>query len=133
VDPDPRSHNEFKGEIKNGVLSIAEPRRVSMIQSVMYAPEINLRETHLRMTMRADGTLDGFIGGYQPWREVYFGVGKDGQAAEITVTGEIPGLYYLLRKMADANPDPRTGQNRDISATYRIAAVPAFHVHVDSD
>lgn len=131
VDPDPRSHNEFKGEIKNGALSLTDHETFFMTHSVMYAPHVKLRNTHLRMDMKNDGSIDGFIGGYQPWRDVYFGVAWGGAAAETTVSGEIPGLFYLLRKYADADPDPQTGENRDISITYRLIAVPAFHVHVD--
>lgn len=129
VDPDPRSHNEFRGEIKEGVLSITEPARFSMLQSIMYAPEINLRETHLRMNIHDNGNIEGFIGGYQPWREIYFGLAWGGTAAEVTVTGELPGLFYLLQRHADALPDPQTGENTEISAAYRLQAVPAFHVN----
>ena len=43
-------------------------------------------------------------------------------------TAEEVGLYYLLRNAADANPDPKTGLNRDISAAYFVEAVPAFTV-----
>lgn len=131
VDPDPRSHNEFKGEIKKGVLTITEHNPFFMTHSVMYAPHVKLKNTHLRMDMKADGSIDGFIGGYQPWRDVYFGVAWGGKAAETTVSGEIPGLFYLLRNHADADPDPETGENRDISITYRLIAVPAFHAKVD--
>jgi hypothetical protein len=31
-----------------------------------------------------------------------------------------------MRKHADADPDPVTGQNMSISATYYLTAVPAF-------
>ena len=103
-----------------------------MVHSVMYAPHVTLSHTHLRLDLKGDGTLDGFIGGYEPWRDVYFGLAWGGQAAEITVSGETPGLFYMLRKYADANPDPKTGENRDISITYRLIAVPAFHVQADA-
>ena len=131
VDADPRSHNEFRGEIKNGVLSVIEPAGFSMLQSTMYVPEINLRDTHLRMNMHADGSIEGFIGGYQSWRDIYFGLAWGGTAAEVTVTGELPGLFYLLKRNADASPDPQTGENRDISAVYRLEAIPAFHVKTE--
>ena len=36
------------------------------------------------------------------------------------------GLYWALKKMADSDPDPKTGQNRYISATWRMEAVPAY-------
>jgi hypothetical protein len=131
VDPDPRSHNEFVGEITNGVLSITDHKPFFMTHSFIYSPHIRLTNTHLRLEMQRDGGLDGFIGGYQPWREVYFGVASGGRAAENTVAGETPGLFFMLRKHADAGPDAETGENRDISITYRLTAVPAFHARVD--
>jgi hypothetical protein len=41
-------------------------------------------------------------------------------------------MYHTLRKLADAYPDPKTGQNMNISTAYRIEAVPAFTVPVES-
>jgi len=45
---------------------------------------------------------------------------------EVCITGDIPGIYHLLKKSADADPDPRTGQNASISASYYLESVPAF-------
>ena len=33
--------------------------------------------------------------------------------------------------MADAKPDPKTGQNQEISATFRMEAVPAYLTKLD--
>jgi hypothetical protein len=33
--------------------------------------------------------------------------------------------------MADSNPDPKTGENRDISGTFRMEALPAYLAHAD--
>ena len=60
-----------------------------------------------------------------------FGLAWGGKAAETTVTGELPGLFYLLKRHADASPDQQTGENSEISAVYRLEAVPAFHVQTD--
>jgi hypothetical protein len=133
VDPDPHSHNEYRGQIKNRVLTITEPGPFFMTYSLMYTPYIQLSHTHLRMNMSRDGELDGFIGGYTPWRDVYFGIAFAGRSAETSVSGETPGLYYVLKRLADANPDPKTGENRDISISYRMTAVPAFLVHLEGN
>jgi hypothetical protein len=42
---------------------------------------------------------------------------------------DLPGFYYALRNMADANPDPKTGMNMSISTTFTVEAVPAYIVH----
>ena len=41
---------------------------------------------------------------------------------------DVPGLYWALRRLADADPDPVTGQNRRISVAWQFTAVPAFVV-----
>jgi hypothetical protein len=38
----------------------------------------------------------------------------------------MPSFYYQLERFADADPDPATGKNREISTAYRIRAVPAY-------
>ena len=42
------------------------------------------------------------------------------------VVADCVGQYRLLKKLADYDPDPATGQNRKISLTYRMEAVPAY-------
>jgi len=89
-----------------------------------------LRFTHtqLRLTMASDGSLTGFIGGYQPWRDYYHYLAirgeNDGQV-------NLPGVFYAMKHLADGVPDPATGQNTAISAAYWLEAVPAFHTSVD--
>ncbi len=126
VDPDPRSHNEFGAEVRGGMLYVTEHKTLRMLQNPLVAPEFELRDTHLRIQTNDDGTIRGFVGGYQPWAPIYFGFAGLGIGGEQMVTGDIPALYYLLRKHADAEPDPETGINNSISATYYFEAVPAF-------
>ena len=54
------------------------------------------------------------------------GFGRGGAGVEVNISLDMPGIYYALRKMADAVPDPKSGQNTRISAAYWIEAVPAF-------
>jgi hypothetical protein len=126
IDSDYRSHNSFKGDIKNGVITISDHTDFRMLQNPLVASEFKLSKTHLRMRLKPDGSLDAFIGGYQPWSDLYFSFASGGIGIEQCVTGDIPGLYWLMRKHADAEPDPKTGQNTTISATYYMEAVPAF-------
>jgi hypothetical protein len=82
----------------------------------------------MRLKLKADRTLDAMVGGYQPWSDLYYSFAGGGAANESASTGDMPGIYYLFRKFADADPDPITGQNASISATYYMQAVPAFVV-----
>ena len=126
IDPDPRSHNIFRGEIKGGLLAVTEYGNLRLLQNPLVAPELDLHRFHLRLKLNPDGLTKGFLGGYQPWHAIYFGFAGVGIGGEQQVTGDIPGFYYLMKRYADADPDPKTGQNRRISVTYYIEAVPAF-------
>jgi hypothetical protein len=126
IDPDPRSHNVFRGEIKGGMVSVTEHGDLHMLQNPMVAPQLDLNHFHLRMDRGPNGYSNGFLAGYQPWHDIYFGLAATGFGGEEQVTGDIPGFYYLMKRYADADPDPKTGQNRRISVTYYFEAVPAF-------
>lgn len=128
VSPDPRSQNTFRGEIRDGAVHITEHGVLNLLQDPLVFPEFTLHNTHLRMKMGDDGSSEGILGGYQPWQPVYFAYAGGGWAVEHDILGNIPGIYHLLRKFADAMPDPDTGQNMAISASYYFEAVPAFVV-----
>jgi hypothetical protein len=126
IDPDPRSHNVFRGQIKDGVVTVSEHKNLHLLQNPMVAPQLDLSSFHLRMKAGVNGYASGFLAGYQPWHDLYFGIAATGFGGEEQVTGDIPGFYYLLKRYADADPDPKTGQNTRISATYYFEVVPAF-------
>lgn len=125
IDPNPRSHNELKGQIKDGVVTI-QPAQIFLEAEMPYYPEIALRNTHMRMKLQANGKLVGFWGGYQDWRRwAYMYTARPANNADTI------GIYHAVKKMADFDPDPVTGENRYISATYRLEAVPAYVAHSD--
>jgi len=128
VDPNPRSHSEFKGRIKNNVLEITEPGDFTMLSEAPFHPIIQLSHTHLRLQINPDRKLTGFIGGYEPWMNYYTFLAIRGEG-----TGQVnlPGSYYALKRMADGVPDPKTGENTGISVAYWLEAVPAFHATAD--
>jgi hypothetical protein len=127
IDPDPRSHNVFRGRIQDHVLTIV-PASFHMVSDPLLMAGWDIRNTHLRLTMNPDGTLSGLLGGYQSWSQIYFMYGTGAWSYESMVGLNIPGIYYALRRLADADPDPKTGQNMSISVAYRIEAVPAMTV-----
>jgi hypothetical protein len=88
----------------------------------MAYPKVQLSKAQLRFELKQDGTLRGVIGGYQPWKDA---LSAGNQA---NMGSDWVGVYWNLRRSADSNPDPKTGENRDISNAYFVDAVPAFAV-----
>ena len=131
LDPDPRSHNEFRGVLKGGEISLPAPATLRLMQNPLVAPEVKLTNARFRLKVTPEKTVTGFIGGYQPWSDLYFAFAAGGPTMEICIVGDIPGLYYLLKRHADGEPDPKTGENTAISATYYIETTPAFIVAGD--
>jgi len=120
IDPSPRSHNVFKGRIKDGILTV-EPGRLSLMGSHPFYLDITLRDAHMRLKNETDGRVTGYWGGYLDWqRYAYMYTSRPNSGSDYL------GIYHALKKMADASPDPKTGQNREISGTFRIEALPAF-------
>ncbi len=89
-------------------------------------PLYEFLDARIRLKVKPDGTLEGVLGGYQPWYPVYWSHANVGYIDERGFGVDAPALYYALRREADAYPDPKTGQNTAISAAYMIEAVPAF-------
>jgi len=128
IDPDPRSHSVLKGKIEKGVVTTTEPAAIRIVFDPYLMPELNLAKAQLRLEIKPDGTAWGLLGGYQPWEIVYYSMANQGHIKEYAASIDIPALYYALKRNADGDPDPKTGEMRAISSAYRIEAVPAFAV-----
>ena len=125
IDPSTTSHNVLQGEIKDGILTIA-PDHIYLQSQMPFYADIELDNGHMRIKPQADGKLVGYMGGFTDWgRYAFMSTARPGNDA-----AAIEG-YHALKKMADADPDPATGQNRKISATFRFEAVPAFLANSD--
>jgi hypothetical protein len=131
IDPDPRTTHQVQGKIVNGVLT-TDVFHFFMIGDPFSTVEYDLRRARMRFTFDEDGSLHGLVGGYQSWETLYVGWALPGVTNEVNVSLDVPGLYYALRKTADADPDPETGMNMSISASYFIEAIPAYIAHDDN-
>jgi hypothetical protein len=127
IDSDPRSHSVFKGRIRDGVVTI-EPGDFFMQGESQFYAVLRFTNTQLRLHLKADGTAYGVIGGYQPWLDYYHYLAIRGEGDGLV---DLPGVYNAMKRLADADPDPRTRQNRRISAAYYIEAVPVYHASID--
>lgn len=125
VDEQARSRNVFKGKLKDGVVTI-EPADFRLVGDPFVIAVWDIQNTHLRLTLNKDGSLSGMMGGYQSWLPIYHMYAQGSYAYEGMIGLNVPGIYYALRRLADAKPDPKTKQNMAISVAYRIEAVPAL-------
>jgi hypothetical protein len=125
IDPSPRSHNVLQGEIKHGVLTV-QPKDVYLEAEMPYYFDVKLKQAHMRFRSEGDGKLVAYWGGFINWRDfAYMYTARPANGADSI------GIYHALKKMADSDPDPATGQNRLISTTYRMEAAPAFIAQKD--
>lgn len=129
IDPDPRSHSEFRGRIEDGILTI-EPGDFSIQGESQFYALLRFTNTQLRLRMHADGSASGIIGGYQPWKDYYTYLAIRGEG---TAQVDLPAVYYAMSREADGVPDPVTGENTGISAAYFIEAIPAFHTELSGE
>jgi hypothetical protein len=121
----PLSVNVLKGTIRNGVI-YTEPARIGMRCNSYIQPLYDFLDARMRLRIKPDGRLEGVLGGYQPWYDLYWSHAKVGYVDERGFGVDAPALFYALRRYADAYPDPHTHQNTAISTAYMIEAVPAF-------
>lgn len=120
IQPGSRSSGKFRGRIRDGVMTL-DAGRLELEGEVPFFPVLRLQQARAYFRLMPDGSLDGFIGGYQPWIDIVYYA-----AANAGLQADTAGIYHNLRKTADAGRDPKTGENTLISVAYRVQAVPAF-------
>jgi len=125
IDPDRRSHNVLHGHIADGVL-YTEPADIRILADPYLIPEYRWTRARLKLKLNDDGSVKGILGGYHDWNALYWAYASGGWVDEHAVSLDIPAYWYSLKRNADADPDPQTGENRSISTAFEVEAVPAF-------
>lgn len=123
-DSNPLTKTIVHGAIKNGVLT-TDVMPTLNLNGHRWGGWAQMRWTkaRLRMTFAPDGSATGMIGGYHKWASIYSNYVEEGAGVDL------PSFYYVLRKLADADFDPKLGFNTSISTAFTIEAVPAFIHH----
>jgi hypothetical protein len=122
IDRTRESHNVLEGEIKDGLLTIS-PKFVR-IEGTEFG-WIAMRDTHMRI--RSEGQkLVGYWGGFIKWQTF-----TEPYTSDPTYQVDNIGMYWAVKKMADAAPDPKTGQHMEISSAFYMEAIPAFILDED--
>jgi hypothetical protein len=124
-------YSRVKATIKNGVV---ETEQVADLHTPRFGwfpnqmGDADFHQGRIRLEIGPDGYVSGLIGGYRDWRDLYSEdtFTQSGATVETRDHHDLVGMYYALKRNADAMPDPKTGQNMGISIAYRIKAVPAY-------
>jgi len=128
VDPNSRSRTVVHGSLVDGVVK-SEAFDAKLEADPMLLPLFEFTGARLRLSLDEDGTAQGILGGYRPWEAKYWSYAQGAWIVEHSAGIDIPGVYYALKKHADADPDPETGENRAISTAWWVDAQPAIIVY----
>lgn len=138
IAPHAKYEGLFPAQTINGVIESREPITATL-RDPGYTRDLELLEAQIRLEMKEDGSLRGYVGGYRPWRAVYDGwVNARGPVIESLTWVELPAVYYALKRSADYHPErgqqssDNTQGNTHISYALRIDALPAFVVTPDA-
>lgn len=140
IQPHAKYEALFPARTVNGVIESREPVQ-AMLRDPGYTRDLELLQAQIKLEMRDDGTLRGYVGGYRPWMPVYEGwVNARGPVIESLTWVELPAVYYALRRHADYHPEghPEEGnpeggsENTHISYALRVDALPAFVMQPDA-
>jgi hypothetical protein len=124
-------YSRVKATIKNGVV---ETEQVTDLHTPRFGwfpnqmGDADFHQGRMRLQIGPDGYVSGLIGGYRDWRDLYTEdtFTQSGATVETRDHHDLVGMYYALKRNADAMTDPKSGQNMGISIAYRIKAVPAY-------
>lgn len=122
----------FPARSKDGV--ITSTQAVSgVLREPAYWRDLELERAQVKLTMKPDGSLTGYVGGYRPWKDVYTGwVNARGPVIESLTWVQLPGVYYALRRNADYSPSGSKGEKTHISYALRVDALPAYVMTPDA-
>jgi len=132
IQPHPKYEGVFSAKVKNGVITSTAASNMTM-RDASYTQDLELLRAQVKLTMQADGSLKGYLGGYRPWFPVYKGwINARGPVIEALTWVHLPGVYYALKRNADFSPAGATGDKTHISYAMRIDALPAFVMTPDA-
>jgi hypothetical protein len=128
ISSDMRWHGHTHGRIKDRVLT-TDPFDFNLRADAVWMPEFHFKKARLNLEIQPDGSLKGHLAAYQDWASIFWGFAKTGFLLEKFSAGNCPAEYNAFQRMADGDPDPKTGQCTTISSAYGVEAVPAFLIH----
>ncbi len=132
IKPDATYEAIFPAQVKNGVITSTKAVD-GVLREPAYWPRLELLQAQVKLEMKPDGSLTGYVGGYRRWMDVYTGwVNARGPVIESLTWVQLPGVYYALRRNADYSPTGPKGEKTHISYALRVEALPAYVMTPDA-
>ena len=134
IKPVLRTQSLIKVRIRDGVIETKGPSEIRLRDEAWNSrtpDQLQMTGGRMNIRMTETGGLEGYIGGYRDWKRLYQNQAINARDGETNQGIDMPSFYYSLKRNADADPDPATGENRRISVAYRIRAVPSFVMSPD--
>ena len=122
------------GRIADGVLTTEPIPEVVIPWQNLRVPSIHIiRDLRFELNLEPGGAT-GLIGGYADVDAYYKQLIRNDSTHHLS-NGQISGisLYKALRRLADAYPDPESGENTSISTSLDVRMAQVFIVHPDDD
>lgn len=121
---------KFKGKIVDGTLITVPVAHAVVPWSSFQLPTVQIFHDMRFQLKLTPETATGLIGGYVDVENWYLQTVKSESTHHQSYGQSTPAsIYKVLRKRADAYPDPKTGQNTAISAALEAKFVQAFIIH----
>ena len=116
IQPHAKYEGLFPARTVDGVIESREAVQATL-RDPGYTRDLELVQAQIKLEMKADGSLRGYVGGYRPWKPVYDGwVNARGPVIESLTWVELPAVYYALRRNADYSPQGENGEKTHICA-----------------
>jgi hypothetical protein len=132
IKPDATYEAIFPAQVTDGVITSTKAVD-GVLREPAYWRDLELLRAQVKLEMKPDGSLTGYVGGYRPWMDVYTGwVNARGPVIESLTWVQLPGVYYALRRNADYSPTGPKGEKTHISYALRVDALPAYVMTPDS-
>jgi hypothetical protein len=114
------------GVVTTDVLGAVHMRKVVSTDGAFMEQEHDFHDVRLRLSIRADGTLEGLMASYRPIENL--GIGRCCKGTASTANYDCASEHKTLAKFADGYPDPDTGQCTMISSASNLKGIPVFVV-----
>ena len=122
------------GHIEDGVLTTEPIAEVVIPWQNLRVPSIHIfRDFRLELALNEEGAT-GLVAGYADVDAWYKQLIRNDSTHHLS-NGQISGisLYKALRRLADAYPDPETGQNTSISTALDVRMAQVYIIHPPAD